>query len=56
VVEELTRPQLDRLAVADEPGAALDHQVELLLPLTLGELVVGDDEEPSLVRLERSTG
>src|SRR5204863_5265153 len=51
--EHLARAELDGLAVAGEPRPSFCHDVELLVLLALAELVVGDDEELSLVRLER---
>jgi GNAT superfamily N-acetyltransferase len=50
--EDLTRPELDLLTVAGELCATLDDEVELLLLLTLPDLVVRDDQELALVRLE----
>src|ERR1051326_1029926 len=50
--QHLPWPELHLFSVTSEPGPPLDDEVELLLPLALAELVVRNDQQLALVRLE----
>ena len=50
-IEQLPRPQLHRLAIADEACPSLDDEIQLLLLFAFAKLVMGNHEQLSLMRL-----